>query len=319
MIVHTPTEQSECVRPQNAGAAPNGIDRPNRDAATVVGHRFGISKLSDETDARIYGMVRDVARQIAIAELAAEGHRGIAKADQDRTEKLASDLFRVPEFIEFCFGQACEWRLSEDRTRPHGEDGINSPLLQALIASENARVAQTAMMTLAAQARFVRAKGRMALPVAELPAQLFVQVLECWKASSHPRRSDSAVRTEAKLRNAFDEGRRRLTLLSRLVAGLRDTAITLPRFDQMGIALFFSALATRTGYPRTELLVFANGYRTRQFCLALRAAGLDRNQILDTFEHLALATYGLADAMEIGSEEARSLLAAPVSPASAAQ
>jgi len=100
---------------------------------------------------------------------------------------------------------------------------------------------------------------------------------------------------------------------------LRDTAIPLPRFDQMGIALFFSALATRTGYPRTELLVFASGYRTRQFCLALRAAGLDRNGILDTFEHFALATSGLAGTMEIGSEEAKRLLSEQVSQGTAAQ
>ena len=70
------------------------------------------------------------------------------------------------------------------------------------------------MAVLAAQARFIQHHRRMALPLAELPGDLFHAALLALRSIAEESEAASAERT---LRDRYDEGHGRLGLISHLV------------------------------------------------------------------------------------------------------
>lgn len=237
------------------------------------------SLFSDELVARIRGMCHDMAWQILRAQAEATGEKGRDAFADRHGEDLAEHFFSSPALLSHCHALALEWQLSARMEQQYGSDPVLSPLLQELIASENASQSSAAMAALASQARFAQAQRRMELPVAELPGDLFHEMLLAWRAFNGHRRSDAMIRAEAKLRNTYDESTNRLALLARLVSGMGDRSASALDIDYAGVALFLSALAACSGQSRNMAVLSTNENQVVRLALGLRAAGMERDAI----------------------------------------
>jgi hypothetical protein len=170
---------------------------------------------------------------------------------------------------------AIEWQLSERLQQANGLDPILSPMLQRLIASDEQRLADTAMSFLASQARFIQQQRRMELPLAELPGDLFHAVLQAWQGSV-PEEDTAMVRAaEEDLRKSFDEGLSRLGLMARLVTGLKEGAASALSISDAGIALFLTSMALSSGQDRRLAVLSTNEGQLTRLLLTLRCAGLE--------------------------------------------
>ena len=266
------------------------------------------SLLNDEIVARVSGMLAHLARQIVITELAASGQRGELRADPARIMRLAAAFEGVSGLLEYCHALALETRLSHQVEATLGVDPVLAPLLQALIGSATPQVAETAMATLTAQARFGQTQARMELPLNELPADLFDAVLSAWKDASQMRGSDTAIRAEARLRNGFDEGRTRLSRLAALTIGLCQPSSPMPDVIEAGVALFFTVLAGRTGQSRTRTVLSSASPRSYRLAVALRAAGLNAGDTLRVLRQLNPQAELINEIAVLDALTARSLL-----------
>ena len=148
----------------------------------------------------------------------------------------------------------------------------------------------------------------MELPLGELPADLFHNVLMAWRAWNGPGNSDALVRAETRLRNAFDESAGRLALFARLVAGLAGDATRPLAVEIAGVGLFLTALSARSGQSRDMAALSTNVRHTARFALGLRAGGASSEQIDDCllrFHPDRLPPRGLGD---VTGAEARQML-----------
>lgn len=237
------------------------------------------SLFSDELVARIRGMCHDMAWQILRAQAEATGEKGRDAFADRHGEALAEHFFSSPAILSHCHALALEWQLCARMEQQYGIDPVLSPTLQELIASADSSQASAAMAALATQARFTQAQRRMELPLAELPGDLFHEMLLGWRAFNGQRRSDAMIRAEAKLRNGYDESANRLALLARLVSGMGEEAVTALDLANAGVALFLSALAARSGQTRAMAVLSTNERQVFRLALGLRAAGLERAEI----------------------------------------
>ena len=237
------------------------------------------SLFSDELVARIRGMCHDMAWQILRAQAEATGEKGRDAFADRHGEALAEHFFSSPAILSHCHALALEWQLSARMEQQYGIDPVLSHTLQDLIASPDSSQASAAMAALAAQARFAQAQRRMELPLAELPGDLFHELLLGWRSFNGQRRSDAMIRAEAKLRNGYDESANRLALLARLVSGMGEDAATALDLGKAGVALFLSALAARSGQTRAMTVLSTNERQVFRLALGLRAAGLEREEM----------------------------------------
>lgn len=242
------------------------------------------SLFSDELVARVRAMCHDLAWQVLRAQAEATGEAGRDAFADRHGEALAEHFFSSPQILSHCHALALEWQLAARIEAQYGIDPVLSPLLQQLIASSDSSQASAAMATLAAQARFTQSQRRMELPLAELPGDLFHDLLLGWRAYNGQRRSDAMIRAEAKLRNGYDESAGRLALLARLIAGMGEAAVEAFDIEQAGVPLFLTALAQRSRQSRAMAVLSTSEQQSARFALGLRAAGLDgaaiENQIL---------------------------------------
>lgn len=232
------------------------------------------SLFSDELVARIRGMCNDLAWQILRAQAEATGEAGREAFADKHGEALAQHFFTSPRILSHCHALALEWQLATRMEAQYGLDPVLSPMLQSLIASQDSGQASAAMGALAAQARFAQSQRRMELPLAELPGDLFHELLLGWRSFYAERRSDAMIRAEAKLRNAYDESSARLALLARLVAGLGEAAARALDIEEAGVALFVSALAAKSSQSRNLAILSTNEKQVARLALALRGCGL---------------------------------------------
>lgn len=246
----------------------------------------GHSLFSDETIARVRGMVEDIARQLLHAEAGAAG----ADAPEDfvaiRVDGLTAALLGHAALLNHLHALAIEWQLSE---RLHGRNGVDpvlSPLLQALIASSDPDTAAAAMTSLAAQARFVQSARRMELCITELPGDLFHSALVTLRTLAGEGDAGAAQAAEADLRAQFDESRSRLGLLSRLVTGMGGGAIAALSVNHAGVAIFLTALSIGAGQERDLTVLSTNERQLARLALALRAAGLKPGAVEEQFVYL---------------------------------
>lgn len=237
------------------------------------------SLFSDELVARIRGMCHDMAWQILRAQAEATGEKGRDAFADRHGEDLAEQFFSSPAILSHCHALALEWQLSTRMEQQYGIDPVLSPLLQDQIASSDSSQASAAMAALATQARFAQSQRRMELPLAELPGDLFHELLLGWRAYNGQRRSDAMIRAEAKLRNGYDESANRLALLARLVSGMGEGARAALDIGHAGVALFLSALSARSGQSRCKAVLSTNEKQVLRLALGLRASGLERADI----------------------------------------
>lgn len=268
------------------------------------------SLFSDETVARVRGMVASIALQLLHAQADAAEVEEPEDYVELRFEPLSDALLGNAALLGHLHALALEWQISE---RLHGRNGLDpvlSPLLQALIASSDSDTAANAMATLAAQARFVQGLRRMELALAELPGDLFHSALVTMRTLAGEDAEQAANLAECALRAEFDESRSRLGLLARLVTGMGGGAIAALSISHAGMAIFLTALAIGSGQAR-DLAVFSTHDRQlARLALALRAAGLKSTAVEEQliFLHPDIA---LPDGFDqLRAERAAALLAA---------
>lgn len=228
--------------------------------------------VSDVILARVRGMIVDLAAQLLAVH---SGHNPATRAgavDSAAHDRLAETLMADEALLAFCHVLATESLIAERLQQRHGIDPVLSPLLQELIASDDAAVAGVAMRTLAAQSRFVQGQRRMELPLGELPAELFHALLT--RAQSAVFGIADGAAGLAGIQRAYDEAASRLGLLARLIAGLRHGALAALGLEHAGIALFTAALASVTRTPRSAAVLACHEGQGTRLALLLRVAGL---------------------------------------------
>ena len=225
------------------------------------------SLVSEAVVAQVGGMLADMARQLVDARGSVQGS-GLARAE------IAELLSQSDDLRAHCQALALEWRLALRLEAELALDPVLSPVLQALVGEGGAEAGGLAMAALAAQARFAQAQRRMELPLGELPAELFHDVLQAARENSSPDEDDSASRADASLRSAYDEGVGRLALLARLADLDLPTAVHVLDVEEAGVALWLSALAVRSGESREQTACAASDPLLGRLLLTMRAAGL---------------------------------------------
>lgn len=252
----------------------------------ILGHLLANqdhSLFSDEIVARIRGMATDLARQILEAQAKAGPEETQTLFGEDRVAQLASQLLCDTDLLSHCHALSLESQLTGRLAARNGLDEVLSPLLQALIASDDAETASTAMAALASQARFVQAQRRMELPLGELPGDIFHRCLLVWRSHLPEEEEGAAKIAEGRLRTGFEEGVSRLGLLSRLVGGMGNGALAALSISHAGVALFLTALALGSGQDRELATLSTNECQLARFALGLRAAGLKPSDIEEQF------------------------------------
>lgn len=244
------------------------------------------SLFSDEIVSRVRGMASDLARQVLLAEAHASRAADARLHAERGRAALAERLMADEQLVAHCHALSLEWQLTSRLETRSAIDPVLSPLLQALIASDDDPVAATAMSTLAAQSRFAQTQRRMELPLGELPADLFHQVLAVWSASFNDANDPAVIAAGASLRDGYDESAGRLALLSRLVTGMGAGSRAALEIAHAGVALFLTALAASTRFDRDLAVIATNDRQFARLALSLRAAGLKPREVEEQFLHI---------------------------------
>lgn len=279
----------------------------------VLGHLLANhdhSLFSDEIVSRVRGMVGDVARQLLVAR--AEAANALdPRADADaKRDDLTMRLLSDSRLVGHCHALALEGHLTGRLENRSAIDPVLSPLLQALIASDDAGTASVAMAALAAQARFVQAQRRMELPLGELPADTFHAVIATWIGDEGGDIDEPVALSVDRLRKSFDESAGRIGLLARLVAGMGAGSRAALSVSHAGTAIFLSALAATARWDRDLATVVTNDRQLARLALSLRAAGLKPREVEEQFLHIHPDT-ALPDGFEmLRADRAASMLEA---------
>lgn len=240
----------------------------------------GQALVSEDVLARMRGMLGDLACQLAQSR--ADADNRTTGFDRGHAHSMSGVLATSGILVSHCYALAMESQLSERLEQGGAIDQVLTPLLQELIASADEGVAELAMATMSAQARFVQSQRRMDLPLAELPAELFLEVLALARRDGDVAQ-EVHDRADQRLRAQYDESVSRLALLTRLVGGLAGGIRAALDLEHAGMALFATALARASRQPR-ELAVLACHERQQiRLALALRSGGLKPEDIARQF------------------------------------
>ena len=269
------------------------------------------SVFGDEVIARVRGLLADVARQLLDALAVARGEGDDRDHPGADIDALVIALAGIAGFLTHVHGLALEWQLTERLQARLALDPVVSPLLQALIASNEPPTAAAAMALLAQQARFAQNQRRMQLPLTELPGDLLHGALITLQNHSHSDPSAKAAvdQAVAGIRKEFDESRGRLGLISQLVAGMGGGASAALSITHAGAAIFLSALAMASGHDRDLAVLATNESQVARFALALRAAGLKPQSIDEQFAALHPEVTLPGGFENLGTDRAAALLA----------
>lgn len=257
---------------------------------------------SDEVVARVRGMCRHVAQQLAAGHGAPEDGEGDTAG---KSVRLAEALSGEMAFLSHCHALALEHRFAMRLERDYALSSAVSPMLEALIASSDVGMARLATAVAAAQARFEQQQRRAELPVMELPPMLFERALVL--AREHG--ADLGGSAEH-LRDGYDPRRTRLALLLRIVEAAGGEPSKALSLHHAGAGLFLSALAAATGQDRDLVAMTTSDSQAGRLILALRAAGLTADRIAQefTFIHPGMPAPNAADMPD--AERALAALAA---------
>lgn len=266
------------------------------------------SLFSDSIIARVRGMLRNASYRLLRVEAEEIGANDVYTYADARADALGEELARHAAFLGHCHALAIEWQLADRLRGRNGIDPVLSPLLQSLIASEDGGLADAAMGTLAAQARFIEQQKRMEMPLAELPEDQFANFISVWRRQREDLSEDLASTVENRIRDMRSENEARLSLLSRTVSGLGKRADVALSLTHAGAAMFLSALAHKAGQERDIAVVSTNDRQLVRFALSLRAAGLSAAEARAQLRCLHPDATMPAAVEHVTSSEARALL-----------
>lgn len=304
------------IQPENQTSAVDALrhelvrgDLALAGVAPVLSHLLaspGEALVSEDVLARMRGMLGDLARQVlaARAETAGQKH----EVGSVSYMELAGLFATSGILVSHCYAVAMESQLGERLEQRSAIDQVLTPLLQELIASPDENVAELAMATMSAQARFVQAQRRMDLPLAELPAELFHEVLALTRKAKPGDDASGIERAEQYLRGGYDESRGRLALMTRLAGSLSGGIRAALDLEHAGLGLFATALARLSQQPRELAVLSCHERQQARLALSLRAAGLKLEEIARQFAliHQDFALPG--GLQELSAEQATALL-----------
>ena len=255
----------------------------------ILGHllaQHDNSLFSDEIVARVRGMIGHVARQ-ALSSAALDADEAVDR-DPSIEAQLVAELAANVHFLVHCHALATEFGLTRRLEQRSGIDPVLTPLMQALIASDDRSTASLAMMLLAAQARFMQQQRRMELPLNELPADLYHFVLTTWRtiADQSTGQVSADAEAEQRLRATYDEGNSRVGLLSRLISSLGAGVSAALSVSHAGVALFVSGLAAASRQERDLTVLATHESQLARLALALRATGMRAKDVEEQFVYL---------------------------------
>ncbi len=240
----------------------------------ILGHLLSShahTLFNDRIIAQIRGMISNLATQFVMSESCEQGEAH-AMAAHDGLVRILSGSMSV---VSHCHALAIEGQLTERLHTRNAIDPVLPSLVQSLIASEDDEIAETAMGTLAAQARFIQHQSRMELPVHELPQDIFDAALGLAR--------DLVAVDEVGLRDDYNPGGNRLALLERLTAMVENDGRSALTLNHAGTALFLTALASISGQSRDLIVVSTDESQLSRLTLAMRAAGLKPHEIEEQF------------------------------------
>lgn len=255
----------------------------------IIGHLLAnpsATLFSEETVARVRGMIHGLARQLLMVQANAANAQETAEFVAEETDILVRQLASEEPLVMHCHSLALEWEMGTRLERDSAIDPVLSPLLQRLIASEDDAVASLAMAGMAAQARFSQQVRRMELPYTELPGDLFHAVLVKWKSFSDGIDVPVIDRAESVLRGHFDEKKGRAALFGRLLAVIGEGEPDALSIKDAGTAMFVSEISRTTGLHRDQAVQCCNERQFARLALALRSAGLSPEKVEQQFVHL---------------------------------
>ena len=232
----------------------------------------------DAALAQVRGMLGDLARQLLSARAEASGIRDSAQFAEQGEEALAHLLSADDALLSYVHALTLEAVLAERLQTATGLDPVVSPLVQQLITATDEAVAGLAMDLLSAQARFLQQQQRMELSPSELPDTLFLRALLAMRAHAGAEDED-ASRAEDVLRDRRRERPGRIAQIEQLLGGSEADTESSLSVSRAGLPIFLTALSLASGEERSQLLlaIFArDGLRP---ALAMRAAGLEQQQI----------------------------------------
>ena len=236
---------------------------------------------SEEVVARVRAALTDLSGQLCHAVTVAHGLDAPLPPEDPAVARLARALAEVPGMLAHVHALALEAQLAAALQARIGLDPVLSPLVQALVASDQQRTAADAMHFLAAQARLHRQIGTMHLPLGELPPELLHGALEALRetlggagGTLHPDFAACAEPAAEAIRARYDERASRAGLAARLVTGLGGGLIAALQLPHAGVALFASALSLACPQDRAGVVLAMQGGQHLRLALMLRAAGL---------------------------------------------
>ena len=254
--------------------------------APVLAHMLVQSEAPHVTEAilaQVQGMLHDMSRQLI--ENAASPDSPFDPVEMDQNiDALIERLAEDQHILRFCYVAAVEGRLAERFQQSHSIDPVLTPLLQELIASEEPESAELAMTTLAAQSRFMQHYQRMAMPLTELPADLFDAVLAMWQDFSQHNRIALTLQSLEDLRRSYDEAATRSALLERLASSMGRAEVVGLDVKHAGFALFATVLGRISGQARGLAVLSCLTDQYARFALGLRAGGHAESDIAVLFE-----------------------------------
>ena len=254
------------------------LARGNRARASVVpvfAHFLdseGPSLFNDAIIAVMRGQLEHLTRQLLAATLS---DTNSAAPETVVRQALSNRLAGDATVVDHVYSVALEGLIAKNLEQNCAIDPVLSPLLQELIASDNAAIAEIAMSVLAAQSRFSLNHTRMELPLGELPFEVFVRTVEHGEAAAND--ADVAVGNEAlaKLKSDYDEGTNRIGLLARLTSAMRGGAVAGLDLAHAGLGLFASSCASLLSLEREHAVFACHEGQTVRLALMLKAAGLN--------------------------------------------
>ena len=257
--------------------------------APILGHLVlssANSLFSDEIVAQVRGMAASIASQLLSAQAKAAKAESLDAYIEQRRDPLVEALLSKNEFLFHLHALTVERQLAARLESRNAIDLVLSPLLQALVSSDDANTSSTAMSVLAAQSRFIQHQRRMELPLNELPGDLFHAAIQHWRALDSGENEEIAGQVEEQLRSAFNEGDGRAGLLARLVSGMGSGSRAALSISHAGVAIFLTAVALSTGQSRDLVAMSTSDRQLGRLALALRAAGLKPGEVEEQFVHI---------------------------------
>lgn len=286
-------------------------------AVPILRHLIGaddLSIFSEETVARIRGMLADVARQLLDALVGDQGHRVHSPGE---VEVVGHALLDNTALVAHLHALTLEWQLTERLQGQLGLDPVASPLLQRTLASARSSARSEAAAFLSAQVRWCHAQRGMALPLTELPAELLDIALYTLRtlAGFEPALAERASVVEDELRRSHDEAATRIGLATRLLATLAEKGAHHGlSIRDAGVPLFVTAVAAASSQSRDSVLLYTHRSQAVRLSLALRATGLDDREVRAQVAALDPG-YALPDGLaQIEAAEAAAILSAPPQP-----